>query len=450
MIKTMLYGINDSEVMNELIKKLDVRYNVHCIENVKKDISDIELSNNNFSFVPMFTKKNSEIYENFYKEHFSVFNKMFLVRGLYRSDYFEIENEFAIFFHSFMDILINKKIELIIFGALPHGGPDYILYKLAKKIGLKTILFYQTVFPNKFFMISDLDQFGKFDKKEKDKNINLDQILNDKNSYINEISKFNLKNSHNRKINFMEFLKEKRKLKRIIIKILIFLKIIKRVNKEKEFLKNLKNVQINENDLETILKSHKKKIYFPLHLQPEMTTSLLTKEYNDQIFILEKLISKLDDNWMIIIKENPRQSSYQRGKFFFKRIKYLKNIVFADSHHSSQDLLKRCDLIVTGAGTAGWEALLNSKKCLVFGNPWYLNLHGCLSFDDKLSKYDIEKFMNEKFDKDILIDDLKCLIKTCSDGVIADFYKKIYVSYDDSINSKVVSDQVIKFIKTKL
>ena len=450
MIKTMLYGINDSEVMNELIKKLDVRYNVHCIENVKKDISNIELSNNNFSFVPMFTKKNSEIYENFYKENFSVFNKMFLVRGLYRSDYFEIENEFAIFFHSFMDILINKKIELIIFGAFPHAGPDYILYKLAKKLGLKTILFYQTIFPNKFFMLSDLDQFGKFDKKVKEKNFNLDQILNNKNNYINEVSKFNLQNSHLKKINFMEFFKQKRKLKKIIIKSLIFLKILKRIDKEKEFLKNLKNIQINKNDLETILKSNKKKIYFPLHLQPEMTTSLLTKEYNDQIFLLEKLSSKLDDNWMIVVKENPRQSSYQRGKFFFKRIKYLKNVVFADSHHNSQDLIKRCDLVVTGSGTSGWEALLNSKKCLVFGNPWYLNIHGCLVFNDKMSKYDIEEFLKEKFDKDLFIDDLKCLIKTCSEGVITDFYKKIYVNYDDSINSKIVSDQVIKFVKTKL
>ena len=147
-MKIFLYGIGDKDILNELLKNLDVEFNIHCHENIKKDLSNIDLVNNNFTSTPAFTKKGNELYKNFYDAHFNDFYKMILTRGLYSSDFFEIENEFAIFFYSFLEILDKKKIELIIFGAFPHAGPDYILYHLAKKLGIKTLLFYQSIFPN--------------------------------------------------------------------------------------------------------------------------------------------------------------------------------------------------------------------------------------------------------------------------------------------------------------
>ena len=150
------------------------------------------------------------------------------------------------------------------------------------------------------------------------------------------------------------------------------------------------------------------------------------------------------------MKENPRQSSYQRGNFFFKRLKYLKNITFAHSHHNSQDLVNRCDLVVTGAGTVGWEALINKKKCLVFGNPWFQNLHGCLKFDNKTSINDIKKFLKEDFDDKQFLKDINNLIQTSYEGIVNDFYKRIQNNFDSKKNSKIVCQNVIKFIKKNL
>ncbi len=450
MINTFLYGIGDKDLLNELVKNLDVKFNIHCYDNIKKDISNIDLVNNNFSFTPIFTKKGYTIYKSFHTEFFQDFHKMILTRGLYKSTYFEIENEFAIFFHSFLQILIEKKVELVIFGAFPHDGPDYILYHLAKKLGLKTILFYQSIFPNKFFMMSDINELGKFDNDKGENKINLENVLDSKQSYINTVTEYNYQNSHLKKYNLKKFLSEKRKIKKIIIKLFIFLKLIKRKDREKEFLKNLNKIELKKNETKILLNSKKKKIYFPLHLQPEMATSLLSKEYNDQIYLLEKLSLIVNQDWIIIVKENPRQSSYQRGHFFFKRLEYLKNIVFVNSHYNSQDLVKNCDLVATGAGTVGWEALINSKKCLVFGNPWFQYLHGCLKFNDNLSINDIEKFINNDFDKKQFTKDLNSLIHNTYEGIVNDFYKRIHINFDEKKNSKVVTENIIKFIKINL
>ena len=66
----------------------------------------------------------------------------------------------------------------------------------------------------------------------------------------------------------MEFLREKKKLKKIIIKILIFLKFIKRVNKEKEFLVVLSgflDIRIKYGEFEEVFKLNKPNVglYIP-------------------------------------------------------------------------------------------------------------------------------------------------------------------------------------------
>ena len=169
-----------------------------------------------------------------------------------------------------------------------------------------------------------------------------------------------------------------------------------------------------------------KKVIFFHYMQPELSTSLLGGQFEDQILALEKLNSFAKNDWVIIAKEARLQTSYQRNDFFFKRVSALKNVFFIDKSEDSQKLLELSDITATVTGTIGFESLLVSKKCLIFGHAWYKKIHGSLFISDKTTNSEIDSFIKTKFDKSKFMNNLYSVILTCYDGV---------VSYDSNWNS---------------
>ena len=137
--------------------------------------------------------------------------------------------------------------------------------------------------------------------------LKLSMIKNQKNKKNSESFIYNLK-------------KSRRKIRFLLLKFFTFLKVINRRDRQKEYLENLEKIQVSNEDLNKIFKNGRKKIYFPLHFQPELTTSLLAHN-DDQQLILERLSQFAGEEWDIIVKENPKQTYYQRGKFLLQKIK---------------------------------------------------------------------------------------------------------------------------------
>jgi hypothetical protein len=134
-----------------------------------------------------------------------------------------------------------------------------------------------------------------------------------------------------------------------------------------------------------------KYVYVPLHLQPEMTTCALGGKYDNQALLLEELRGWLPDDIWIFVKENPKQgkrfppaaSRLYRNKDFFQRISKLKNVCFVPQNFSTIELIQSSEFVATVTGTAGFEALLRGKNCLVFGLAWFRKFSGVCEWSSK-------------------------------------------------------------------
>ncbi len=133
---------------------------------------------------------------------------------------------------------------------------------------------------------------------------------------------------------------------------------------------------------------NKKYIYFPLHVQPEATTSPLGGFYVDQLLAARTLAAAIPDDWLLYIKEHPSQwskfdsrSHLCRYKNYYKELVKLKNAQLIPVGVSTYDLIANARAVATITGTVGWEALPRSKSVLVFGYPWYMNCDGVFRID---------------------------------------------------------------------
>ncbi len=459
-MRTLIFGGTIKSVIQEFEKKFNVVCKINTINGLEKDYDLEELIKNNFSFTPLFDQDAQNLFINFHKSNFNIFCRMFIRRGAKISDYHELNNHFAIFFYCFFEILKKKKIQLIIFNNFPHQGLDFILYKIAKILEIKTILLTQSIFPNKYIMISNLLDFGKFKNENKnfDKKV-VDEILSFKDYYSDyqskwekKIKKFNLSPSSPTHLEDAQNIKKPnliKKTKDIFKRLFIFLNLINRENLQKKFEENISSIELNNEKVKRVLEEKNKKIFVALHSQPEMSTSLLAGDYDDQIRIIEKLKrKKISDNFDILIREHPIQTFYQRDEFFFKRLKYLNTIKILNRNYPIDKIIASSKAIVTCSGTIGWEGLLLGKKCLLFGESWYSNLYGVLKINDKTRDDEILNFLQEEFDYSKFYSSVQNLYNSFKNGVISKWYIPISENFDDKKNAQIICDEVFKYVNT--
>lgn len=289
------------------------------------------------------------------------------------------------------NILVQESVEIIVFSDAPHGAYATILYDIAKFLNIKTLILFPCYMRDKFLYCWDLNDIGLYKQ-----NIHVDKNIieiNDHNKLFNsyqkdvfwapEDRKFDIKAIINTKIELMNSWKEKYDdIQDYIYRQII--KIFSRASKKHVFEINRK--RFNENIIEG-----EKFVYFPLHLQPEMTTATLGGIYNDQILAIERLRRIIPNDWAIYIKENPLQTYAWRDKYFYQRMTSIPNIRLISSEINTYDLIDKCKFVATITGTAGFEAVSGGKPVLVFGLAWYRCLPGVSIYNDKIGLKDILK-----------------------------------------------------------
>ncbi len=296
-----------------------------------------------------------------------IYNRKPILNG--ENNFIDMMDAFHIYIHFFIDLLKTNNIHYVFFSTIPHHA-DYILYLVAKALKIRTTAFFQSIEPGKSFMVSDINQLGSLSDSPED------------------IQPVPIKRSERKSYFFMENTPKYHPYIKVLSALLfrrnidLFFHRITLLRKEKEFKRTYRNLITGR--LPT-----GKFVYFPLHLQPELSTTPLGGKFADQMLAIECLRALLPDDWWIVVKENPHQASYARGALFFARLEKIPNVAYMGKSFDTYDLTEQSQFCATVTGTAGFEALTFGKRVLTFGQAVYKDFPGVTQYRDGVVLEDI-------------------------------------------------------------
>ena len=374
------------------------------------------------------------------------------------------------YYHIAIDVLARllskNKINLVLFFDIPHLFNGMLLYQIAQSRGIRTLVLAQSIFHNSFFSLRHIDDCGLLPVVPLAKHQSLDSNEIDPNDtpdlyYMNNIYQERGELGRLTKrgvLQFLTYLLSNNPLKLLrpiyMIRQLI---LMHRISSEFpswrdpfatffhprqfQYLETLLDFEDNEIDMD------KKFVYFPLQFQPEMTTVSLGGKFSDQILAIERLAELLPNDYLIYVKENPRQTSMMRGAMFFNRLKRIPNLRILPSYASTFALTENAEFIATVTGTVGWEAICRGKIALIFGRPWYRSLPGVIEYYDGIK---FEKIRDVTFEHAQLELHAGWLKSRLHSGLINRVATRSAESFNWNSNIELVKNSVCDLIEERL
>lgn len=203
------------------------------------------------------------------------------------------------------------------------------------------------------------------------------------------------------KLNFNYFLKEKRDYTDEIPWYSIWDKI-------KRKCRNLRGF----NDLYSKADFKENFAFYPLQLQPEISTMLLAPLYTDQITNIRHIARSLPIDFKLYVKEHPNMIGF-RPRAYYKELIKIPNVKLIDPSFVSFDLIQNAKIIFVLTATTGWEALFLKKPVITFGEIFYNALSTvkrCHSFE-KLPYLVKEQLQNFKHNENELINFISAILE---------------------------------------
>ena len=210
-------------------------------------------------------------------------------------------------------------------------------------------------------------------------------------------------------------------------------------------------------------------VYFPLQIVPERTLLISSPFNTNQIEIIKHISKSLPIEYRLFVKEHPLMVTREwRKTSFYNEILSIPNVQFL--HHSikTEEIMKKCSLVITINGAAGLEAAIHKKPSILFSDFSYTilpSVYQLKSIDElptairqslhkKVNPNDVAKYLNlleaNSFDFDMFGFDLdyhdyfyyggNLIDVEISDEKAKQFIKKHKSSFD------TVVDEIIKKI----
>lgn len=380
------------------------------------------------------------------RPYFPVILQNFAREAFYfRTPYYEYMNIIQLWTRYFYTLLSRNQIDTVIFADIPHDGFRSVLYPLAQAMGVRTLILVPSGPFGTFAYCFSIEDYGRFAdvptyRTPRSKEAEIRQ------EYKKELYYMQGKHTPKQRSTLQYHLREISSPKEFIArKKRIFQRSLQKYSNLHEFIfKKIattamdyyekRQYQINVTRcIEKNVDLNCKYVYFPLHLQPEMTTDVLGGIYYDQILAIEKLRAMLPPDWMIYVKENPKQTKLMRLDYFFKRLRLLPNVKYVDRSVDTYALMDHAQFVATITGTAAWEAISGGKAALIFGRIWYESFPGVFRYHENLRAEDIASY---QIDHQALEQALYRYLEKTVDAIFQRDVQEVMSNFDAQENSQ--------------
>lgn len=202
---------------------------------------------------------------------------------------------------------------------------------------------------------------------------------------------------------------------------------------------SFKKKYVSESDLENVNYA-----FFPLHTEPEVTLSVYSKPYINQIEAIRLISHNLPVGMYLLVKEHP-WSVGKRPNSFFKKILNIPNVKLVSPEISSTNLIKNAGLISVISGSIALEAMFLRKPAIVLGlTPFNFLPKTMLRFIENpmmLGGEIKELLENYKYDAKAMDCYVSAIMKS---SVKVDFYS-VLSKRQEAINERGLDANSIKF-----
>ena len=187
----------------------------------------------------------------------------------------------------------------------------------------------------------------------------------------------------------------------------------------------------------------KKFVLFGFHKQPEASIDVCGRYFENQYENVLNIWRQLPPDWYLVIKEHSNAIGDRSYKFLNSLRKYPR-IIIMNEHASAQELMKKCQLVVTNTGTMALEAALQGIPAITLSRVMFNCLNYCrhCTWQD-FEKYDsLEQLIDEIKSKPQNNDDYAKLVEEYAfDGILTDL-----VTMPEVLNEENVTDLVNSFL----
>jgi len=280
----------------------------------------------------------------------------------------------------YLNFLEKIKPDFILMQPAGESIANFLLYHIAKSVGIKTLMFMDTHIKNSFILSDDIflnelkDEFNKIKLNPPKKIISYGSDFFDNRDLLKSsiiIASAQSKNTIKFKKIFQRYLKQIFNSKELLFYNAgkTFFKMIKwriissyQLKKRQQFLNNFASKSIPTN----------KFIYYPLAVQPEASTSVRAPFHLNQLSVIQNIAKSIPVDYILCVKEHPSQKSkLWRPTNFYKSILSFPNVKLIHPTVKSFDLIKKCDLVTLINASTGLEALFFKKPVIVFTDVFY-------------------------------------------------------------------------------